>query len=144
TAASRGRPRRDRAGVREPTHQPEPLRRRPEHGQRSAGHGRRRASRQGRLLAGGVPRANQLCRGGTGDWDTDSRFSGGDAMIHPTSSVVILGEDLTERSFPLPVVILSEDFSPSRRTPIPSTTRVSHPFALLWQKGRITTISALV
>src|SRR5664280_2361071 len=80
--ASRGRSRRDRAGGREPAHQPEPLRRRPEHGQRSAARGRSRPSRQGRLLAGGVPRANQLCRGGTGDWDTYSRFSGGDAMMN--------------------------------------------------------------
>jgi RND family efflux transporter MFP subunit len=49
-------------------------------------------------------------------------------MIHPTSSVVIL----------------SEDFSPSRRTPIPSTTRVSHPFTLLWRTAGSMTASAFL
>src|ERR1019366_6229455 len=69
---------------------PEPLRGRPEHGQRSAGRGRGRASCQGRLLAGSVPRANQLRRGGAGDGNVDACISGGDAMIRNKIALMLL------------------------------------------------------
>ena len=42
--------------------------------------GRSCASRQGRLLAGGVSHESQLRRSGTGDRHVDCGFSGGDAM----------------------------------------------------------------
>jgi membrane fusion protein, multidrug efflux system len=42
-----------------------------------------------------------------------------------------------------PLVILSEDFSPIRRIPMPSKTRVPHPFARFWRKGVRSTMFAL-
>src|SRR5208283_5107437 len=77
-------PRRDLASRRELKDQSKPLRRRTEHSDRYFAGGRSGASRQGRLLAGGISHERQLCRSGTGDWHVDSRFSGGDAMMNRT------------------------------------------------------------